>query len=141
MAIPKKIAHLAILVLVSISTLFGTPGLSSFVLCLGNDGHLEVEYSVNGKCGTATKAANAVALHASHGESHCGTCTDVQIIGQSEEAFRPVNGFVTPQIFALVSNPISAGIFLEHATTGMLPLPPPFKNPHLVRLRTTLLLV
>ncbi len=141
MTLSKRIAHLAVLTLVSITTFFGSPGLSNLVLCLGNDGHLELEYSVNGKCGTNAKASQVASLHVSEGENHCGPCTDVSLIGQSGDTFRPAQGWDAPQFHSLVACPVQVFSYLDQATTGLFPQPPPLASQHLVHLRTIRLLV
>lgn len=141
MSLSKQIAHLAFLTLVSITTFFGSPGLPNVVLCLGNDGHLELEYSVNGKCGTNSKAPQAASLLFSESESHCGPCTDVSFIGQSGNTFRLAKGGDAPQNHSLATCPVQVFAYLDHATPGLLPQPPPLASQHLVHLRTIRLLV
>jgi hypothetical protein len=130
-----------LLILISAATFFNTPVLSTLVLCLGQDGHLALEYSVNGRCGTSSGAPLEAALHASEHESHCGTCTDVSLIGSAEESFRPapaLDGHLLVGFPAPESLPAS---YLEKSTLGLLPRPPPTGNPHLAHLRTVRLLV
>jgi hypothetical protein len=136
----QKIIRSAVLGVVSLSSLFGAQGSSSLVLCMGNDGHLELESSVNGKCGTVPKAEQATAMHASDTESHCGTCMDVTLIGSYNDSIRSTNEFFAPELKALAYYEIPL-FQIDRATAGLLPMPPPLENLHLVQLRTVLLLV
>lgn len=137
----KRAGHWILLILISAATFFNTPVLSTLVLCLGQDGHLALEYSVNGRCGTGDEAPHEAALQASEHASHCGTCTDVSLIGSTEDSFRPASasdghlpvGFPAPESLS--------AFFPEHSTPGLLPRPPPADSPHLAHLRTVRLLV
>lgn len=137
----KRAGHWIVLILVSVATFFNTPVLSALVLCLGQDGHLAIEYSVNGKCGTSNGAPREAALHASEHESHCGTCTDVSLKGSTEESFRPAPG-LDGHLVAVFPARISGAVsFMEQSTPGLLPRPPPTGAPHLAHLLTVRLLV
>jgi hypothetical protein len=131
-----------VLLMVAVSSFFSAPGLSDLVLCLGNGGHLEIEYSVDGKCGTSGHSAGSAALHASEDESHCGGCTDISIHAQAVDAIRPTQGFEVPQAHAIMaySGPM-VPFHLHRTTTQLLPLPPPQADSHLACLRSTLLLI
>src|SRR3989338_10770664 len=55
---------------------------AGFVLCLGEDGHIELENAVEDKCGGAAGAAhskNPVLFPVA--EDHCGDCLDVRLSG------------------------------------------------------------
>ena len=91
----RKIARVAILALASLAVFLNVPAFSDFVLCLGGDGHFEVEYSVDGKCGAssaADHAADVSALHATDAVAHCGTCTDVSLMISMDGLGRPGQG-------------------------------------------------
>lgn len=141
MTLSKFIGSWVLLALVSVSTFFSSPGLSGLVLCLGQDGHLELEYSIDGKCGTTSKASHTTALHSADGDSHCGTCTDVPLIGQGHDSLRQVQSLEAPQSIAVLSLEVPAAHFLRSLTVATLPQPPQLASPHLVHLLTVRLLV
>lgn len=141
MSFLKNATTLAFLALMSVSSVFGSHGFSGFVLCLGKDGHLEVEYSINGKCGTTTKVSQAAAVQDSEPESHCGTCTDVAFIALKENAARAIHGTGATQSPILVDASVQENPHPDRATVGILAQPPPLVSPHLMHLRTILLLV
>lgn len=54
----------------------------SFVLCLGEDGHIELEISVYDRCGSESSAAGATAL-VSRDADHCGDCSDIPLFSRA----------------------------------------------------------
>jgi len=58
---------------------------SVLALCVGDDGHVEVEILFDGNCATdldqhSSGASDSTALNAPHeGQAHCGSCTDIPI--------------------------------------------------------------
>lgn len=64
----------------------------SMVLCLGGDGHVSVEYSIQGACTDATdfhdiSEHTAIATNAPTSE-HCGDCYDIAIPSQNVKNVR-----------------------------------------------------
>lgn len=137
----KKAARTLLLFLVSAAALLNAPVLSGLVLCMGQDGHLELEYSINGRCSAGDEAAREAALHAAAGENHCGPCTDVSLIGAVEESFRSAKVTVLHAgLDLLLPAPVPA-FHLERIATVLLAQPPPGGSPHLPHLLTVRLLV
>lgn len=115
--------------------------LSGFVVCLGNGGHFELEYSVNGKCGTSAKSAPGEALHAPEGESHCGTCTDVSLVMETRDSQRPTPNWDLPNSTVMVGSPYPGMAHAEWVDLGLTPQPPRLEFHHLAHLRTVRLLI
>lgn len=94
--------------------------LPRFVLCFGEDGHIELEISVNDRCGPETADAGTAAF-ASQDADHCGECSDVPLFSQTmqghfaREAAAPQPDFLPLGIpfsapaFRYVPAPASAG--------------------------------
>jgi hypothetical protein len=142
MALSRKIVHLALLALISVSTFFSSPGFTGLVLCLGNDGHFELESSINGKCGTSAASAHGPSLIAADEESHCGSCTDVSFLAMEEDLLRPAQEIAFsnhPVVAALLE--VASPLFLDRLTLGQFPQPPPLENQVLAHIRTVRLLV
>lgn len=62
----------------------------SLVLCVGSDGHLELEASVDGSCADAPASAERVipvdSASMDHGaEDHCGECVDLPMVHASPD--------------------------------------------------------
>jgi hypothetical protein len=55
------------------------------VLCIGKDGHVEVEAAVDRHCGGSEMMAAAPVL-AAEDESHCGECSDIPIYSEAARA-------------------------------------------------------
>lgn len=71
------------LCLVSMVDLKSLPG---FVLCFGEDGHIELEISVDDKCGPETRHAGTAAAFRSEDAEHCGECSDVPLFSQAMQS-------------------------------------------------------
>lgn len=121
--------------------------LSNYVLCIGADGHIALEVSVNGHC-TAPHAfdsehAEVTIAGTITEKDHCGSCIDLAIfvpLNAQLYLVPPNDGSIQPTVpsFALVTHPKS--------TFAILPLTHPrhlslFINPTLISLRTTTLLI
>jgi hypothetical protein len=70
------------LCLVSMVDLQSLPG---FVLCFGEDGHIELEISVNDRCGPETVDIGMAAL-SSQDADHCGDCADIPLFSQAMQS-------------------------------------------------------
>jgi hypothetical protein len=119
----------------------GSPALSNIVLCLGDDGHLEWEYSVDGKCGKDGEASHSTDHPISEAEDHCGPCTDVSFIAQDVGCFRLAQSWDAPQFHFTAQYSVRVFSYLDQATPGLFAQPPPLENQHLAHLRTIRLLV
>lgn len=67
------------LCLASMVDLRSLPG---FVLCFGEDGHIELEISVNDRCGTET-VDGGMAAFSPQDADHCGECSDIPLFSQA----------------------------------------------------------
>ena len=121
--------------------------LSNYVLCIGTDGHVALEVSVNGRC-TDTHAfdlehTEVTIAGTTTEEDHCGSCIDFAIfVSLNAQLYLvPANdGSIHPTVssFACVTH--------QKSTSAILPLThsehlSPFINPTLISLRTTILLI
>lgn len=70
------------LCLISMADLQSIPG---FVLCFGEDGHVELEVAVNDRCGSETANSDMAAL-ASRDADHCGDCSDVPLFSDAMQS-------------------------------------------------------
>lgn len=121
--------------------------LSNYVLCIGADGHVEIEVGANGRC-TGAHPFDSEHRQAMHAESpseadHCGSCVDFAI-------FFPLDKqpHVIPAKDMLSLHTVSAvGLAESKPLVPTIPIcTPPFYNPMLisptlVSLRTTTLLI
>lgn len=121
--------------------------LSNYVLCIGADGHVALEVSINGHCTNPhafdSAHAEVTITGTTTAEDHHGPCIDLAIFVPLNARLYlvPANdGSIHPTIpsFALVTHPKS--------TSAILPLTHPrhlslFINPTLKSLRTTTLLI
>ena len=120
--------------------------LSSYVLCIGADGHVEFEIGINGRC------ANTPNFHfdqtedviaAAGGENHCGSCIDLAI-------FVPLNTEVS--LVPIQNSPTSTAALVAASLTDQTSDPailprtrlldiPSIVDPTLISLRNTILLI
>ncbi|RKU27082.1 hypothetical protein C6497_12350 [Candidatus Poribacteria bacterium] len=122
--------------------------LASYVLCVGDDGHVSFEYSINGSC---TDIASHYSVHSSFSnsicteieEEHCGECVDFPI-------FTSLN--TQPLITSSYSNlstQYSVNTIDSTITNKILPIIPPIPlssippliDPTLISLQTVTLLI
>ena len=121
--------------------------LSNYVLCIGADGHVEVEMGANGRC---TRADSSHSEHAedtftepaSHAD-HCGSCIDLPIFFSLDEQPHivppkniSVNQPMTSVSLAAAQTHVSA---IHNAAPSL--ASPPLIYPSLISLRTTTLLI
>ena len=88
----KTFHHLAsILALCGMAVILATPNAvhGELVLCIGQDGHLEIEYARGGKCVDClisddhhSSSARATGLST----DHCGACNDIRLANQEVQA-------------------------------------------------------
>ena len=121
--------------------------LSNYVLCIGADGHVALEVSINGRCTDAhafdPEHMEPMIAGAASEEDHCGSCIDLTIfVPLNTEAYLiPANDVSIHPIVASLT--VEAG--QKSAATILIPTPceniPSFIDPTLVSLRTITLLI
>lgn len=120
--------------------------LSSYVLCIGTDGHVEFEIGRDGRC------IDTRDFHEAHtevvittvpvGENHCGSCIDLAIFVplNTESSLVPVQNVLAPIpafVVAFVRYPTSDATILTYTLLQM----PSVADPTLISLRSTILLI
>ena len=121
--------------------------LSNYVLCIGADGHVALEASVNGHCtglfAFDAEHAEVTIAGTTTKEDHCGSCIDLAI-------FVPLNAhlYLVPANDGSIHLTVSSFALLTYpkSTSAILPLThpqhlSPLINPMLIALRTTTLLI
>lgn len=121
--------------------------LANFVLCIGTDGHIGIEFAIEGCCAELTGQDSIyieVSLNTSDtDEDHCGECVDLPI-------FPSLNS--KPYIASITHNGLTSDTFFQIAlnvnetispllTTTPISDTPPLINPTLISLRTVTLLI
>ena len=119
--------------------------LSNHVLCLGEDGHIEVEVSTNGRC-----CPDPHAVHSEHiaevptAQAHCGTCVDLPIffsLNTEQYVVSSEHASTHDSVCKSAARiPHPPGISPILPVTPLLTRPP-FINPKLISLRTVILLI
>ena len=121
--------------------------LSSYVLCIGADGHVEFEAEANGQC------TDARSSHSEHVEvlftqptsqaDHCGSCIDLPVFFSLDE-----QPHLVPSKDISASQPVSSVAVMPlqtHVSLIVITTPPlgspPIDYPPLISLRTTPLLI
>jgi len=118
---------------------------SGLVMCYGTDGHIAIE--VGGRdCNDISDQ-----LDNSHNpkralltQTHCGNCTDIPLMFQASEPVSSKQATLSldlKPIYLAVSWEVSSNLFLETATEGQLPQPPPIIDSFLKAHRTIVLLI
>ena len=141
----KCAATLLIWILVYLSIM--PTQLSNYVLCLGEDGHIAFEVSIDGQC-THTHAFDSEHAEVSHPEitmetGHCGSCIDLAIFPKLDTDLHLVSANDAPtHSHVLLSVPLThqkqasaISKLTSHQHTSLL------INPTLIYLRTTTLLI
>lgn len=121
--------------------------LSNYVLCIGADGHVALEASVNGCCtdvhAFGSEHAEVTIAGTTTEEDHCGPCIDLAI-------FVPLNAqlYLVPANDGSIHPTVSSFTLVTHrkSTSAILALTHPLHpslliNPTLIALRTTILLI
>ena len=120
---------------------------SALVLCLGDDGHIAIEYSNGGSCADSSheiSEAENCELSSSSPHCHCGPCVDIPLNFELLESRPSSLESLTPNTenFVVCTIEVSAGAFLEEATVTTFPIPPPLDfSPTLLALGTVVLLI
>ena len=127
------------LCLVSMADLKSLP---AFVLCFGEDGHIELEVSINNRCGPETTDVGVPAF-SSRNADHCGECSDVPLISQTMESHFSKQAAAPKPDFQPLGILFSAPDFrYAPAQPAEWPAPPPpAASPSLISLRTVRILV
>lgn len=141
----KWIATLLIWILVYLSII--PTQLSNHVLCIGTDGHIAFEVSINGKC-TDTHAFGSEHVAVTHTgitteTDDCGPCIDLAIFPPLDTTLHHVSANdasthapILPFAILTYQKRISTISNFKHS-----PHTPPLINPTLIYLRTTTLLI
>lgn len=121
--------------------------LSNYVLCIGIDGHVALEVSVNGRCTDLhafdSEHAEVTIAGTTTAEDHCGSCIDLAI-------FVPLNAqlYLVPANDVSIQPTVSSFALVPHQKNTSVILPvthpahlSPLINPTLISLRTTTLLI
>jgi hypothetical protein len=95
------------LCLVSMVDLQSLPG---FVLCFGEDGHVELEISVNDRCGSESAGAG-IAILVSQDADHCGGCSDIPLFSQATQSHFDKQATAPQPDFLPLGIPFSAPVF------------------------------
>ena len=136
----KKTSSPFLVLLVSLLVLLmaGQALASSFVLCLGENGHSAIEQAVSGKCATDESTSCASGELCTH--HHCRPCQDISteldfVHGRWQDADDLSLSALPP---ATVS--IAPPVFFHDLTVNLSSLPPPRPYQALFALRTVVLL-
>ena len=121
--------------------------LPTMMLCIGADGHVEIEAAHDGRCAsllTATQQKSADFLSAYQPppiQAHCGQCLDLPIfISSAEEPYIvPIQKSATQ--FNTLAIPVTQPILSSILADIFLPNSQPRVNPTLASLRTVTLLI
>ena len=91
--------------LAAVAFLFMTHGdASALVLCIGSDGHMELESSLGGDCGPESTSDDTHAHEraeicvTSHDLSHCGECVDIPFVVVGFDHCHPVVQVVKTEV-------------------------------------------
>ena len=119
--------------------------LSNFVLCIGEDGHVELEFAINGSCtDIPSHDEDHDRVHSESDDDHCGKCVDLPIFASlNSELYIISNNEVlqlhdTPSLYTLPTYHTSNNFILSNTHASEIP---PFIDPTLITLRTVLLLI
>ena len=115
--------------------------LSNYVLCIGEDGHIEVEAATHGRCCPDARAAHTeIATE----QDHCGACVDLPIFS----SLNTEQYVVSSEHAAAHDSVCTSAVLITHQpgvsptlTVPSLLTHPPFINPKLISLRTVILLI
>ena len=118
--------------------------LSNYVLCIGEDGHVEFEFSVNGCCADVPSPdLDHSEIPAAH-DDHCGECVDLPIFASLNSEFY----IVSSQENLPTHDSVLSVSLIPHEKVNssiLTPIPfsvtPPLIDPTLISLRTVTLLI
>ncbi len=119
--------------------------LSNYVLCIGEDGHVELEFSINGCCADIpTHHEDHTEGHSESDDNHCGDCVDLPIFASLNSKLYIISNNEVPQLY---DTQLSSTLTIYHSSNNSIPsnnhasVVPPFINPTLITLPTVLLLI
>lgn len=129
--------------------------LSDYVLCIGEDGHIRIEYAANADHGCCQDNTSHEHDHTDHEsdhtehehteEDHCGNCLDIPIfacINTETTIITEAKNPITPHHnVSLVSPILHKESFISFLPTKSLTLFAPLIDPTLKSLRTVALLI
>jgi hypothetical protein len=72
-------------------SLANVQAIPNLVLCVGQDGHIEVENAVENRCGETGALPIVVTLMALETADHCGDCSDLAIFSDSNRSQQKQN--------------------------------------------------
>jgi hypothetical protein len=127
--------------LVLFAFLLNTPLLSGLVLCVDQDGHLELEYSLDGKCESAAGTAQGLTLHAHEEDTDCGLCTDYSLLLSTGDSIRSIQGLQVGGFQAPVAPVFFPAPDQLNSKSRLYERPPPQDSRFLAHVRTVLLLI
>ena len=145
----RKIRKIAIPLIWILIYVFTIPTqLSSYVLCIGADGHVKIEEAINGQCtdtpASPCKQSTLCFAEAPASEGHCGSCLDIPIfmsVGDEEYVVptqNPSPSYSVSTVAVIASPQTTAAPISTVNTFPNLPLRIP---PTLAPLRTVILLI
>lgn len=119
--------------------------LSNYVLCIGEDGHIEFEFAVNGCCADVPSPdLTHPETTTAEAEDHCGECVDLPIFASLNSEIYVVSTKVNLLIHNTVTSisPIQQEIPNSSIPTiTPFSVIPPLIDPTLISLRTVTLLI
>jgi hypothetical protein len=118
-----------------------TPILSGLVLCVDQNGHLELELSIDGKCESAAGTGHDAALHSYEEEAHGCTCIDFSLLLSAGDSLRSAHGPYWGQLQAPVAQESFLALFQLKPKSRLYERPPPQEGPLLAHIRTVRLLI
>ena len=118
--------------------------LSNFVLCIGGDGHVELEFAINGCCADVpTHDEDHVEGHSESDEDHCGDCVDLPIFASINTELYIVSDKEIPKFYDTQSfstqTTYQSSLYFTPTTASFLDNLP-LINPTLLSIRTVVLL-
>lgn len=138
----RKISNFILLLTFVLTALSSVPG---FAWCIGEDGHFEIEYVIDGNCDTASSSSGGTAVVSSlHiDEDHCGSCLDVYLQPHDVFSAKRLNyeALNAPDVFALGTILSSTSQADRQVKTNLVPQPPPRILQSILNHRTTVLLI
>ena len=124
--------------------------ISDYVLCIGEDGHIRIEYAANADHGCCQDHTEHEHDHTEHEhdhteEDHCGNCLDIPIfacINTETTIITEAKNPITPDHnVSIVSSILHKESFILFPPTKSLTLFAPLIDPTLKSLRTVTLLI
>ena len=141
----RKIAVPIIWLLIYVLTI--PTQLSSYVLCIGEDGHIKIEAALHGRTDAPTKVCEQSTLcfaEAPSSEDHCGSCLDIPIfISVGDKAYVVSTQNLSPthsvSTVAVLDSPQTTAATVS--TINAIPNFPPRVPPALGPLHAVILLI